>query len=509
MRSPTADATAFYRRRCCTRVRVTVRRRRPLRSTTRPAGSVAVVELAVAAPAAGSDRVPGDAESAGESVPAVGRAREATVREASVGVAERVPAGPVPVDSAALVAPAVAARAALVAWEVQVVAPAAPATTRPNEQPKHLRSQPSRPRPARPRRSRLPLSRPRPTRPRRRPPSPPGPRARRRRFRGVGFGGVGLGDSGSGDCGSGDGSSGAGERLGPAFRIAALPATLAHHLERPEGGGVGPRRPDEVDPHHRQGDPERHEDSDEHDDGDHRRRQHGANAGIDAGTSPIFARSADELPTRRRLEEVPDRARSGHNRRRVRTRVVRRGRSDRDHRSLWRPVLPLVAHRAALGVEGSVSLPDGRPGARRAWSPDRSKARRARAHRRGQRCPARQSTVAAAPELRRVDRQVEIRGGPGSQRLRTAARFADGRRRVPSVTRSAAQQGRPPSRRPPRAHRRRSDGATAARSVPFRLGNAAGRYGSFRQSRKSATGSANRSRLMRKASWPCGESISA
>ncbi len=39
-------------------------------------------------------------------------------------------------------------------------------------------------------------------------------------------------------------------------------------------------------------------------------------------------------------------------------------------------------------------------------------------------------------------------------------------------------------------------------------GLAAGPYGSFRQSKKSATGSANRSRLMRKASWPCGESIS-
>ena len=36
-----------------------------------------------------------------------------------------------------------------------------------------------------------------------------------------------------------------------------------------------------------------------------------------------------------------------------------------------------------------------------------------------------------------------------------------------------------------------------------------GRYGSFRQSRNAATGSASRSRLMRNASWPCGESISA
>ena len=85
-----------------------------------------------------------------------------------------------------------------------------------------------------------------------------------------GFAGVGIRDAASAVAGRAPASTSA-----RSSGVAALPPPLAHHLERPERCRVGPRRPDEVDPIDRQGDSQRHEDTDEHDDGDHRRRQQG------------------------------------------------------------------------------------------------------------------------------------------------------------------------------------------------------------------------------------------
>ena len=71
----------------------------------------------------------------------------------------------------------------------------------------------------------------------------------------------------------GGGRPGTREHFRTVLRIAALPPALAHLLERTEGRRVGTRRPHEVHPRHREGDANRHEHTDQYDDGDHRRRQ--------------------------------------------------------------------------------------------------------------------------------------------------------------------------------------------------------------------------------------------
>ena len=183
-----------------------------------------------------------------------------------------------------------------------------------------------------------------------------------------------------------------------------------------------------------------------------------ANAGTKGGTDPIFAGSIDDMPTPRLSHGALGRAPFGHNRRRVGARVVRRGRPDRDHGGLRWPLLPLLTHRAALGVEGSD----------RASSPSpRSSISMASRSAAGVTCAC-TSTTTATPcswvagrcaGTRRVwtvkSRSVAKRGR-NVYVLRPAS--PSHRRSVPRVARAATQQGRPASRRPTRAHRRRSDG---------------------------------------------------
>ena len=203
--------------------------------------------------------------------------------------------------------------------------------------------------------------------------------------------------------------------------------------------------------------------------------------------------------------------RAGHNRRRARTGVARRGRAGRDHRcraavcttcprASSRTGCPRIESRFLTVAQelDQHGLPIGRDATCGCTSTADSDAL----------LVSRRSLVRPSPAVWTVKSQSDDE--PRPQRLRAAAGVTGSATSPcsPCGSRSAARS----SPRLDALLELTGDEATMRHErEQYRAehGVVRRRYGSFRQSRKSATGSANRSRLMRKASWPCGESISA
>ena len=213
----------------------------------------------------------------------------------------------------------------------------------------------------------------------------------------------------------------AGEHHGALRRTGSSPLSLAHHLERSERRRIGARCVDEADADDRQGNSEDDQDADQHDDRDHRRRQHCSDPRTVAGHASIIAGSGAKPPPPCRTPSAP-----GHNRRRGCSPMGRRRRPDRHPRRVRWPRLHLSSriepHWVAKDQSRFLTVAEeldqhgiriGRKRDVRVHIDEESEALLA------------QPTLVPPAEFGGVDHQVEVDNQPQPQRLRAAPGFAD------------------------------------------------------------------------------------